>query len=124
VSSALSLRSDLPVAQISILVLCAAAAQDNESLKKTLRSLSQTVLSVASYRQQYVQFPIPMVSSFRLDMLELPWLVYKVVGVSFRDNPPLVWLLHKILISLLLRELYRFLFRSEIEMCALHRISG
>ena len=57
-------------------------------------------------------------------MPKLLRLVNEVVGVGLWHNPPLIWLLHKVLIPLFLCKLYCLLLRSEIEMGTLHRISG
>lgn len=57
-------------------------------------------------------------------MLQLCRAVQEVVRICLRNEFPLIWLLHEILISLLFREPDRVLLALETDVCALHEIGG
>ena len=48
--------------------------------------------------------------------------MFEVGCIGFGSESPLVWFLHKILVSLLLCKGHCVFFRLEVKMCALHRI--
>lgn len=55
-------------------------------------------------------------------MLQLLRAIHEVVGIYLGQDPPLIWLLDKILVALLLRKVHGILSRLEIQMRALHAI--
>jgi hypothetical protein len=58
------------------------------------------------------------------DNLELPRNMHKVVRVCLRNELPLVRLLHKVLISLLVRKVDGIFLRLELHLEALHKVGG
>ena len=56
------------------------------------------------------------------NMFELRRTVHEIVSISLRYYPPLVWFLHKILISLLLSEMNSVFFRFEVDMGSLKKV--
>ncbi len=61
-------------------------------------------------------------SLFRRYLLQLLGTVHKIVGIRLGDDPPLIRLLHKILVALFLRESYCIFLALEVQMCALQEI--
>jgi len=55
--------------------------------------------------------------------LELLWTVNELGGISLWYDPPLVWLLHKVFISLLVGKSDRILFCLETDSLALHKVA-
>ena len=66
----------------------------------------------------------PLEGSFRSNMLQRLWTVHEIVGIGFWHKFPLVWLLHKVLVSLFLGEENGVLFAFEVDMRSLHEIGG
>lgn len=65
--------------------------------------------------------PVPN-ALLRPDLLQFLRAVHKLIRIRLRNDPPLVRLLHKELVSLLLRKRNRRIFRVKVQMCALHEI--
>lgn len=59
---------------------------------------------------------------FCFDMLQRAWLVQEVVRVCLWHESSLLWLLHVVLVSLLVRECDSILLRLELQLRALHSI--
>lgn len=58
------------------------------------------------------------------DEFKLLWCIQEVIGVGFGRKSPLVWLLDKVLVALLFGKVDSLLLGIELELGALHKITG
>ena len=82
------------------------------------QSLSST-FEICHYSRPLMYKPIHLLRPYMLQLLIRP---QEVVRICFRENLPLIGLLHKVFITLLFRKSNRIFLRLEIEMCSLHKV--
>lgn len=75
--------------------------------------------AISMYKIRHVSPPDQSLGS---NVLELRRTMHEIVSINLGYYPPLVWFLHKILISLLLSEMNSVFFRFEVEMGSLKKV--
>jgi len=63
-----------------------------------------------------------LIHLFRANLLQLSWAVDELGCVCLRNDPPLVWLLDKVLVALLLSKPDGVLFGRKVQLRALHKV--
>lgn len=69
-----------------------------------------------------VSHPCPLVTLLRPHLLQFLGTVHKLIRIRLWNYPPLIRLLHKVLVTLLVRKSDGIVLRREVQVCALHEV--